>query len=71
MSYPRLVQLVGVSGWLLGITHERSTGFQCWLVNPQGRVLNDRQFHSTEAEASQAGRAFIQVSQRSGKPQAF
>ncbi|NJL44974.1 MAG: hypothetical protein HC922_02950 [Leptolyngbyaceae cyanobacterium SM2_3_12] len=66
MAYSHLVQFTGFSDWFLGITHERSTGFQCWLINPKGMVLSDHQFHSTEKEAKEAGRAFIQAAQRQG-----
>lgn len=62
MFQNQLIQLVGIADWLLGITHERSTGFQCWLIDPDGNLLNDGQFHSTHGEARETGMTFIESS---------
>lgn len=55
----QLIQLVSISNWLLGVTYQRSTGFQCWLVDPDGNLLSDGQFHSTQTEARATGLTFI------------
>jgi hypothetical protein len=59
MFYNQLIQLVSIADWLLGVTYERSAGFQCWLVDPEGNLLSDGQFHSTHLEARDTGLLFI------------
>jgi hypothetical protein len=58
----QLIQLAAIEDWLLGVTYERSTGFQCWLVDPSGNLLSDGQFHSTQLEARETGLAVINES---------
>lgn len=59
MTGIRLAYLCGYKGWLLAVTHQTANGFDSWAISPNGQVLQDHHFHSTETEALTAGRRLI------------
>jgi hypothetical protein len=60
----QLIQLVSIADWLLGVTYERSNGYQCWLVDPEGNLCSDCQFHSTPLDARDVGLMVINSDQK-------
>jgi hypothetical protein len=57
-----VVQISAMTGWIIGVSHVRDRGYQCWIVNPDLDVLNDGTFYTTSSAAMSAGRAFVERS---------
>lgn len=60
MDNEALVQLSAMAGWIIGVSHSKDQGYQCWLVNPMLDVLSDGTFYTTSSAAMSAGRAFVE-----------
>jgi hypothetical protein len=62
MEDSQVVQVSALSGWIIGISHVRDRGYQCWLINADFDVLSDGSLYSTSSAALAAGRSFIERS---------
>ncbi|ASC71866.1 hypothetical protein XM38_028200 [Halomicronema hongdechloris C2206] len=60
MSESSVVQISAVTGWIIGISHVKDSGYQCWVINPDLDVLSDGTLYSTSSAAMSAGRAFVE-----------
>ncbi|RZM81870.1 hypothetical protein [Leptolyngbya iicbica] len=60
MDNTQFVQLSALPGWIIGVSHNRQHGYQCWLINSALDVLNDGYEYSTSSAALMAGRSFIE-----------
>ena len=60
MENTQFVQLSALPGWIIGVSHNRQRGYQCWLINPALDVLNDGYEYTTSSAALMAGRSFIE-----------
>ena len=60
MESTQFVQLSALPGWIIGVSHTRDRGYQCWLINSDLDVLNDGYQYSTSSAALTAGRSFIE-----------
>lgn len=60
MEDTQFVQLAAMPGWIIGVSHSRQYGYQCWLINPKLDVLNDGYQYSTSSAALTAGRTYIE-----------
>ena len=55
-----VVQISAMTGWIIGVSHNKVRGYQCWIVNPDLDVLSDGTFYTTSSAAMSAGRAFVE-----------
>lgn len=55
-----VVQISAMTGWIIGVSHNKDRGYKCWIVNPDLDVLSDGTFYSTSSAAMSAGRAFVE-----------
>jgi hypothetical protein len=62
MDIPQVVQLSARPGWIIGISHIKNQGYQCWVINSDLDVLNDGTLYRTSSAALMAGRSFIERS---------
>lgn len=62
MKNSQFIQLSAMSGWIIGVSHVKERGYQCWIINPDLDVLNDGNIYSTSSAALSAGRMFVQRS---------
>ncbi|MEO1296567.1 MAG: hypothetical protein AAFW75_12305 [Cyanobacteria bacterium J06636_16] len=60
MENSQFVQLSAMPGWIIGVSHIRSKGYQCWVINPDLDVLNDGILYTTSSAALMAGRTFVE-----------
>jgi hypothetical protein len=60
MEENSVVQISAMTGWLIGVSHNKTRGYQCWIVNPDLDVLSDGTFYTTSSAAMSAGRAFVE-----------
>ncbi|MEM1280084.1 MAG: hypothetical protein F6K00_22695 [Leptolyngbya sp. SIOISBB] len=60
MENTQFVQLSALPGWIIGVSHTRQRGYQCWLINSALDVLNDGYEYTTSSAALMAGRSFIE-----------
>lgn len=60
MENTQFVQLTALPGWIIGVSHTRQRGYQCWLINSALDVLNDGYEYTTSSAALMAGRSFIE-----------
>jgi hypothetical protein len=54
------VQISAMTGWIIGVSHNKDRGYQCWVVKPDLDVLSDGTFYTTSSAAMSAGRAFVE-----------
>ncbi|MDA0867303.1 MAG: hypothetical protein O2890_12985 [Cyanobacteria bacterium] len=62
MEIPQVIQLAARSGWIIGVSHTKNQGYQCWVINSDLDVLNDGTLYRTSSAALMAGRSFIERS---------
>ncbi|NJN22369.1 MAG: hypothetical protein HC812_15780 [Leptolyngbya sp. RL_3_1] len=62
MDIPQVVQLSARPGWIIGVSHIKNQGYQCWVINSDLDVLNDGTLYRTSSAALMAGRSFIERS---------
>ncbi len=62
MDIPQVIQLSARPGWIIGISHTKAQGYQCWVINRDLEVLNDGTLYRTSSAALMAGRSFIERS---------
>ena len=60
MDSTQVIQLSAMPGWIIGISHVKEQGYQCWLINPDLNILNDGYLYHTSSAALMAGRAFVE-----------
>lgn len=60
MEFSQVVQLSALPGWIIGVSHTRNLGYQCWIINPDLDVLSDGASYKTSSAALTAGRAFVE-----------
>ncbi|NMF86353.1 MAG: hypothetical protein EA342_03245 [Leptolyngbya sp. LCM1.Bin17] len=60
MDDETVVQISAMTGWIIGVSHSKNRGYQCWIVNPALDVLSDGTFYTTSSAAMSAGRAFVE-----------
>ncbi|HEY9736456.1 MAG TPA: hypothetical protein V6D06_09240 [Trichocoleus sp.] len=60
MEESNVVQISAMTGWIIGVSHVKDRGYQCWIVNPDLDVLSDGTFYTTSSAAMSAGRAFVE-----------
>ncbi|HIK46774.1 MAG TPA: hypothetical protein IGR64_18150 [Leptolyngbyaceae cyanobacterium M65_K2018_010] len=59
-AHDEVVQISAMNGWIIGVSHYKDRGYQCWIVNPDLDVLSDGTYYSTSSAAMSAGRAFVE-----------
>ncbi|NER80705.1 MAG: hypothetical protein F6K42_14265 [Leptolyngbya sp. SIO1D8] len=62
MENSQVVQLSAMPGWIIGVSHIKDQGYQCWVINSDLDVLNDGLLYTTSSAALTAGRTFIERS---------
>lgn len=60
MELSQVVQLSAIPGWIIGVSHTKDRGYQCWIINAELDVLNDGTLYKTSSAALMAGRSFIE-----------
>jgi hypothetical protein len=55
-----IVQISAMTGWIIGVSHNKDRGYQCWVVKPDLDVLSDGTFYTTSSAAMSAGRSFVE-----------
>jgi hypothetical protein len=55
-----MVQVLAITSWIIGVSHNQDRGYQCWVVNPGLDVLSDGTFYTTSSAAMSAGRSFVE-----------
>ena len=57
-----VTKIIAFPGWIVAVTHHRSTGFCCWVITPELAALTDGETHPTSQEALEAGRSLVYCS---------
>ncbi|MDB9524850.1 hypothetical protein PN498_02525 [Oscillatoria sp. CS-180] len=60
MESIKFVLLSAMPNWIIGVSHTREQGYQCWIINGDLAVLNDGNRYTTSHAALAAGRSFIE-----------
>jgi len=62
MSEGSIVQVSAYPGWIVGVIHTTTIGYQCWVINPDLDVLSDGEIYRSSSAAMAAGRTFVERS---------
>ena len=62
MSEWSIVQISAYPGWIVGVSHSKTQGYQCWVINPNLDVLSNKEIYYTSSAAMAAGRNFVERS---------
>jgi hypothetical protein len=60
MENTEFVQLTAMPGWIIGVSHTKNRGYQCWLINADLDILSDGYLYTTSSAALTAGRTFVE-----------
>ncbi|WP_008312925.1 hypothetical protein [Leptolyngbya sp. PCC 6406] len=60
MEESQVIQLSAISGWIIGVSHIKDQGYQCWVINADLHVLSNGTLYRTSSAALTAGRSFVE-----------